>query len=119
MTERLEGEVRTALAVIGGGYLGFSTALHLAEAGHEVTVLEADEPGFGASGRNTGFAVPNLLTGLDPRDVKKQFGEARGHRLCRNLGAGWHPLLELTRRTCTGSPAQHRGWVPARHPPAP
>src|SRR3546814_15566508 len=57
MTERLEGEVRTALAVIGGGYLGFSTALHLVEAGHEVTVLEADEPGFGASGRNTGFAV--------------------------------------------------------------
>ena len=29
-TERLEGEARTALAVIGGGYLGFSTALHLA-----------------------------------------------------------------------------------------
>src|SRR3546814_16562336 len=101
MTERLEGEVRTALAVIGGGYLGFSTALHLAEAGHEVTVLAADEPGFGASGRNTGFEVPNLLTDLAPRDVNKHFAEERGTGLRWTMGGGGGMWCDLIRRTAS------------------
>ena len=43
-----------ALMVIGGGFQGLSAALHLAEAGTDVVLLEAKEPGFGASGRNGG-----------------------------------------------------------------
>ena len=46
----------TEVAVIGGGYTGLSTALHLARRGHRVTVLEANRPGWGCSGRNGGFA---------------------------------------------------------------
>lgn len=49
------GEVTTEVAVIGGGFTGLSAALHLAEAGTGVTVLEAEHPGYGASGRNGGF----------------------------------------------------------------
>jgi gamma-glutamylputrescine oxidase len=40
--------------VIGGGYTGLSAALHLAEAGRDVVLLEAHRVGFGASGRNGG-----------------------------------------------------------------
>ena len=115
VTERLEGEVRTPLAVIGGGYLGFSTALHLAEAGHEVTLLEADEAGFGASGRNTGFAVPNLLTGLDPRVVREHFGEERGNLLCRMLGEGGELVFELIRRHGIDCQARQTGWMQPIH----
>ncbi|SDH86063.1 NAD(P)/FAD-dependent oxidoreductase [Alloyangia pacifica] len=43
------------VAVIGGGFTGLSAALHLAQDGVEVAVLEADHPGYGASGRNGGF----------------------------------------------------------------
>lgn len=51
----VDGDFDTDIAVIGGGYTGLSAALHLAEAGAAVTVLEAHAPGWGASGRNGGF----------------------------------------------------------------
>ncbi len=50
----LTGEVRADVAVVGGGYMGLSAALHLAEKGLSVVVLEAHRVGFGASGRNGG-----------------------------------------------------------------
>lgn len=50
----LVGELRADVAVVGGGYMGLSAALHLAERGYSVVVLEAHRVGFGASGRNGG-----------------------------------------------------------------
>lgn len=50
----LEGAHRTDVCIIGGGYSGLSAALHLAERGYDVVVLEAHRVGFGASGRNGG-----------------------------------------------------------------
>ena len=50
-----DGPQSTEVAVIGGGFTGLSAALHLAEAGTEVTLLEARHIGWGASGRNGGF----------------------------------------------------------------
>ena len=43
--------------MVGGGYTGLSTALHLAERGYDVVVLEAEKVGWGASGRNGGQIV--------------------------------------------------------------
>jgi len=51
---RLEGERRADVCVIGAGYTGLSAALHLAERGYAVVVLEAARVGWGASGRNGG-----------------------------------------------------------------
>ncbi|MWB76479.1 FAD-dependent oxidoreductase [Pseudooceanicola sp. 216_PA32_1] len=50
-----EGALSADIAVIGGGYTGLNAALALAEAGEEVTLLDAEFPGWGASGRNGGF----------------------------------------------------------------
>lgn len=49
------GEITADVAVIGAGFTGLSTALHLARAGADVVVAEAEYPGWGASGRNGGF----------------------------------------------------------------
>ena len=50
---------RVQVAVVGGGFTGVSAALHLAEVGVEVAVLEAKQIGWGASGRAFGQVVPS------------------------------------------------------------
>lgn len=50
----LSGNIRADVCVIGGGYTGLSAALHLAEAGRDVVLIDAQRVGFGASGRNGG-----------------------------------------------------------------
>jgi len=50
----LNSEIRADVCVVGGGFTGLSTALHLAQSGYKVAILEAQRIGFGASGRNGG-----------------------------------------------------------------
>lgn len=52
---QLEGDDRTEIAIIGGGFTGLNAALALAKAGVETIVIDAEQPGWGASGRNGGF----------------------------------------------------------------
>jgi gamma-glutamylputrescine oxidase len=51
---RLAGTAKADVCVIGAGFTGLSAALHLAEAGAKVVVVESDTVGFAASGRNGG-----------------------------------------------------------------
>ena len=67
--------------MIGAGFTGLSTALHLAEHGANVVVPEAHEPGWGASGRNGGQVNPGLK--WNPDDVEKEFGPELGSKLGR------------------------------------
>lgn len=67
-----EGEIRCDVAIIGGGFTGLSAALHLAEAGLDVVVLEAQRVGFGASGRNGGQVHPGQR--LDQDDLENMLG---------------------------------------------
>ena len=73
----LSGPAEAEVAIVGAGILGLSTALALAEAGTSVTVLEANEPGWGASGRNGGHANPGLKT--HPDEVVRDFGTETLH----------------------------------------
>lgn len=50
----LEGSINCDVCVVGGGYTGLSSALHLAEMGYDVVVLEGARIGFGASGATAG-----------------------------------------------------------------
>ncbi|HTR17750.1 MAG TPA: FAD-binding oxidoreductase [Acetobacteraceae bacterium] len=78
-TPPLAGDVRADVAIIGGGFTGLSAALHLAEAGAKPVVLEANAPGWGASGRNGGQVNPGLKP--PPDEVERDFGPELGGRM--------------------------------------
>lgn len=63
----LRGATEADLCIIGGGFTGLWTALHAKadDPGREVVLLEAETIGFGASGRNGGFAIGSLTHGLE------------------------------------------------------
>ncbi len=61
----LETDLSVDVCVIGGGYTGLSSAIHLAELGFEVAVLEAHRVGWGASGRNGGQVGSGQRLGQD------------------------------------------------------
>src|SRR5258705_2266078 len=59
-TPPLDADKSVSVAIVGGGFTGLSTALHLAEQGVNAIVLEAQQPGWGASGNNGGQGGPML-----------------------------------------------------------
>ena len=73
----LEGEARADVCVVGAGYTGLSAALHLAERGYDVAVLEAQRVGFGASGRNGGQVGTGQRVGQDTLEEMLGKGPAR------------------------------------------
>jgi gamma-glutamylputrescine oxidase len=75
----LMGERVADLCVIGGGLTGVSAALHGAEAGLDVVLLEAGHIGWGASGRSGGQLIPGLRKGA--AELIKSFGAERARAL--------------------------------------
>lgn len=75
----LTGRVEADVCVVGGGVAGCSTALHLAERGLRVVLLEADRIAGGASGRSGGQLLPGYSCGQDP--LVRHLGEADARRL--------------------------------------
>jgi len=61
----LTGEIVADVCVVGGGIAGCSTALHLAEKGYRVVLLEGERIGWGASGRSGGQAIVGFASGQD------------------------------------------------------
>jgi hypothetical protein len=70
---KLEGKIETDICVVGAGYTGLSTAIHLAEKGYKVTFVEGAQVGWGASGRNGGQIVNGLNASLST--IQRRYGE--------------------------------------------
>jgi len=92
----LAGTATGDVVVIGGGFTGLSTALHLAEDGKNVVLLEAAAPGWGASGRNNGQVIPTL-TRPNPDDIVAKH-RAAGERFVALLRDSASVLFDLVRR---------------------
>ncbi|MEM5477716.1 FAD-binding oxidoreductase, partial [Pacificibacter sp. AS14] len=69
----LTGPNKVDVCVVGAGYSGLSTALHLVEKGYKVAILEGARVGWGASGRNGGQIVNGLNASL--QTIKKRYGQ--------------------------------------------
>jgi len=75
----LEGEIQVDACVVGGGYTGLSAALHLAEQGYSVVLLEAHRVGWGAAGRNGGQVGSGQRK--DETELEQRFGPAVAQKL--------------------------------------
>ncbi|MCD6474730.1 MAG: FAD-binding oxidoreductase [Anaerolineaceae bacterium] len=112
----VEGERKTDVAVIGGGYTGLSAALHLAEAGTNVTLLEAKSIGYGGSGRNVGLVNAGLW--LKPDEVVEKMGSEYGERVLDVLGSSPDLVFELINKHGIECDAIRKGTLHCAHSPA-
>lgn len=108
----LIGPIRTRVAVVGGGVVGMSTALHLAEAGVEVTVLDAgqNDSRTCASLASGGLIAPQLIRG-NPASLCEEFGSDAGGRFVRLVAGAGTYTFDLVRRHGLICDANAAGFV--------
>src|SRR5262249_50308358 len=81
----------------------------LAERGLRPTLVEANEPGWGASGRNGGQVIPGLKLG--PSELRAMLGEERGRRLTKIVGGSADLVFGLIERHGIDCDANRSGWI--------
>jgi glycine/D-amino acid oxidase-like deaminating enzyme len=111
----LTGTQAADVVVVGAGFTGLSTALHLREAGVDVAIVEAMEPGWGASGRNNGQVIPTLSR-PDPDDIVAKHG-AVGERFVGLLRDSASMLFDVANRYHIAAEHEQTGWVQPVHSP--
>ena len=109
----LSGNKKAEVVVVGGGYTGLSAALHLAEYGKNVVVLDSENPGWGASGRNGGQVNPGLKE--NPTEVEQRFGTDIGRRMVEMSSSAPDLVFSLIKKHKIQCDAVRSGWIRAAH----
>lgn len=113
----LAGEVTADVAIIGGGFTGLSAAYHLrrADPGLTVVVLEGERIGFGASGRNGGFAM--TVFGLSVWWTVKRFGDSRAKEIQQYMEQAVELVGELVQEHQIDCDYERTGFIRAATTP--
>jgi len=95
------------VVIVGGGFTGLSSALHLSELGKSVVLLEAHDVAWGASGRNGGQVNPGWK--MMPSEIESHYGSQRGQRIFKLIDGACDLVFDLI--------DQHKiGCAPRRAP---
>jgi glycine/D-amino acid oxidase-like deaminating enzyme len=113
----LQETIEADVAVVGAGYTGLSTALHLAEQGVRVAVVEAEQAGYGCSGRNAGHCTPTFHFYSIPK-VRRMVGEPYAERLVQRQTNAANLVGELVRRYSIDCEWRQTGYLHAAHTPS-
>jgi glycine/D-amino acid oxidase-like deaminating enzyme len=107
------GKLNVDVAIVGAGFTGLSAALHLSELGATVCVLEAGEPGWGASGRNGGQVIPGLK--YDPGELERRYPGKVGEELIALVGSAPDVVFDLIHKHGIDCDATRAGWIQPAH----
>jgi glycine/D-amino acid oxidase-like deaminating enzyme len=105
----LKGRALADVVVIGAGFTGLSAALHLAQGGASVAVLEAVDIGFGGSGRNVGLVNAGMW--VMPQALPGELGPLHGGRLLELLANGPSLVYDIVERHGIDCEAVRRGTL--------
>lgn len=108
-TTILSQGVQADVAIVGAGFTGLSAALHLAEGGARVVVLEAVEIGYGGSGRNVGLVNAGLW--VMPDEIPVVLGNTYGPRVLDLLGDAPRVVFDLIARHGIECETVHSGTL--------
>jgi len=108
-----DGDIDVDAAVVGAGFTGLSAALRLAERGASCCVLEANEIGYGGSGRNAGLVNAGLW--LPPDRIQAALGKEAGQRLVAALSDAPARVFALIDRHGIECEAVREGTIHAAH----
>ena len=114
-TAPLHGDTRADVIVIGAGITGLSAALHLAQRGRDVVVLEAGSIARGGSGRALGLVLPHHKMG--EAELVSRFGDDAGRRLMAGIKEGPHLVKSLIDTHHIACQLDVGGWIMAAHAP--
>ena len=117
VTRPLEGRIKADVCIVGAGYTGLTTALELTRKGVDVVVLEAQEAGFGGSGRNAGHCTPTF-THYSLPDLRKLLGEPWAERLIARQTQANARVADLVQRYQIQCEWQQNGYVMAAARPS-
>jgi glycine/D-amino acid oxidase-like deaminating enzyme len=112
-TPELAGSLKTDVLIVGGGFTGLSAALHLAQRGTTVMLLEAKNFGFGGSGRNAGLV--NAGVWQTPEYVEQQLGKVAGERFNLALRDSPKLVFNLIQKFGIDCDAQRKGTINIAH----
>lgn len=111
----LGGDVDADIAIVGGGIAGCSAALHAAEAGARVILVEGQSIGWGASSRNAGH-LP-AATKHEPEEVVQIYGKAFGERILDASENGPRMVADIAQRHGIDCELFFPGIITAAHTP--
>jgi len=105
----LAGPVHADVAIVGGGFTGCAAALTLAERGARAALVEANEIGWGASGRTGGQVNPGLK--YDPDELETMLGSELGPRVVAASGNSADEVFGLIDRHAIDCAPVRKGWI--------
>ncbi|WP_139215183.1 NAD(P)/FAD-dependent oxidoreductase, partial [Oceanisphaera psychrotolerans] len=105
----ISGNETADVLIIGAGFTGLSAAIHLSEAGLSCMVLDAAEPGWGASGRNNGQVIAGLKQ--DPYIIERLYPGELGHRFVQFGDQAPSDVFNLIKQYDIDCAASNKGWI--------